>query len=211
MFNWAVRNETRSRERVLADSEIPEFWAAFDNAGLLASSMLKLILLTGQRPGEVAHMHRDHIVDGWWEMPGEPAPALNWPGTKNGHSHRVWLPKPTQELLADLPETGSLFIGPRGSTIVPAPAMAAACGKLEHATPHDLRRTHGSTITGLGFGRDAMNRIQNHVEGGIASVYDRHSYAAENKKIMETVAIHIMALIKGGPANVIAGRFVHNA
>ena len=65
MFNWAVReeivktnpcalverNKTQSRERVLADSEIPEFWAAFDNAGLLASSMLKLILLTGQRPG----------------------------------------------------------------------------------------------------------------------------------------------------------------
>ena len=27
-------------------------------------------------------------------------------------------------------------------------------------------------ITALGFGRDAMNRVQNHKEGGIASVYD---------------------------------------
>jgi hypothetical protein len=26
----------------------------------------------------------------------------------------------------------------------------------------------------LGFGRDAMNRVQNHREGGIADVYDRH-------------------------------------
>jgi integrase len=225
MFNWAVReeivkvnpcaqierHETHSRERVLADSEIPEFWAAFDNAGLLAASLLKLILLLGQRPGEVAHMHRDHIVDGWWEMPGEPDPASNWPGTKNGHSHRVWLPQPAQDLLADLPETGPLFVGARGSTIVPAKTMAAACCKLEHATPHDLRRTHGSTITGLGFGRDAMNRIQNHREGGIASVYDRHQYSIENKKIMETVAGHIMTLIEGGPANVIAGRFVHKS
>ena len=29
--------------------------------------------------------------------------------------------------------------------------------------------THGSTITALGFGRDAMNRVQNHKEGGIGS------------------------------------------
>jgi hypothetical protein len=27
---------------------------------------------------------------------------------------------------------------------------------------------------------DAMNRIQNHKEGGIGSVYDRHQYAEEN-------------------------------
>ena len=60
---------------------------------------------------------------------------------------------------------------------------------VERATPHDLRRTHGTTDhRGSGFGRDAMNRIQNHREGGIASVYDRHGYAEENKRIMEAVA-----------------------
>ena len=133
-------------------------------------------------------MRRDQIVDGWWEMPGAPVPALDWPGTKNGHSHRIWLPAPAQALLADLPERGALFVGARGKTIIPAGAMASVCGKFERATPHDLRRTHGTTITALGFGRDAMNRIQNHVEGGIASVYDRHQYAAENKRIMEAVA-----------------------
>ena len=52
-----------------------------------------MVLLTGQRPGEVAHMRTEHIVDGWWELPGAPVPALDWPGTKNGDSHRVWLPK----------------------------------------------------------------------------------------------------------------------
>ena len=59
-------------------------------------------------------------------------------------------------------------------------------------------------ITALGFGRDAMNRIQNHVEGGIASIYDRHGYAVENKKIMEAVAARIMALVEGrADANVL--------
>jgi hypothetical protein len=28
-------NETRSRERVLSDSELPKFWLAFDDAGLV--------------------------------------------------------------------------------------------------------------------------------------------------------------------------------
>src|ERR1019366_8594967 len=108
VFTWAIReeivkvnpcalverNETKSRERVLSDGEVPKFWKAFDNAGLVASTALKIILLTGQRPGEVAHMRREHIVDGWWTMPGEPIAALGWPGTKNGQSHRVWLAAP---------------------------------------------------------------------------------------------------------------------
>jgi hypothetical protein len=70
---------------------------------------------------------------------------------------------------------------------------------IERVRPHDLRRTHGTTITKLKFGREAMNRIQNHKEGGIADVYDVHEYANENKHIMETVAAHILALTEGKP------------
>jgi integrase len=222
VFSWAVkkrilpanpcrgveRNKTKSRERVLSDSEVPRFWAAFDDAGLVISTALKMILLTGQRPGEVAAMRREHIVDNWWELPGEPVPALGWPGTKNGASHRIWLPAPVQALLAELDDgatTGFVFPAARGRRAIWGldAAMRAVCGKLgvERATPHDLRRTHGSTITKLGFGRDAMNRIQNHKEGGIASVYDRHQYSDENTQVMETVAAHIMALVEGAPDN----------
>ena len=95
---------------------------------------------------------------------------------------------------------GFVFAGPRGGPVSHLDAaMRDICTKLsiERATPHDLRRTHGSTITALGFGRDAMNRIQNHREGGIADVYDRHRYEAETKHIMELVASKIMALIEG--------------
>jgi integrase len=227
IFSWAIReeivavnpcalverNETKSRERVLSDSEIPKFWKEFDDAGLVASTALKLILLTGQRPGEVRHMRREHIVDGWWEMPGQPVPALNWPGTKNGHTHRVWLPAPAQALLAEMDGKGLVFAGLRGGAVKDLDgAMRSICAKLddeaeelnaprvERATPHDLRRTHGTTIAALGFGREAMNRLQNHVEGGIASVYDRHGYSEENKRIMEAVAQKIMMLVEGGGA-----------
>jgi hypothetical protein len=58
IFAWAIReeivktnpcqlverNDTKARERVLSDSEIPKFWTAFDGAGLLQSTALKLIV-----------------------------------------------------------------------------------------------------------------------------------------------------------------------
>jgi integrase len=221
VFSWAVkkrilpanpcrgieRNKTKSRERILSESEVPKFWKAFDDAGLIISTALKIILLSGQRPGECAAMRHEHRVDGWWEMPGEPVPALGWPGTKNGENHRVWLPAPVQALIEELTDgatTGFVFPAARGRRAIWGldAAMRAACKKLgvERATPHDLRRTHGSTITALGFGRDAMNRIQNHKEGGIASVYDRHGYADETKRVMDAVAARIMALVEGAPA-----------
>jgi integrase len=110
IFSWAMRqeiiaanpcsgvekNNTTSRERVLSDAEIAAFWPHF-------SAPLKMVLLTGQRPGEVSHLHREHVVDGkWWAMPGAPDPRTSWPGTKNAQSHRVWLSEPVRELLLDV-------------------------------------------------------------------------------------------------------------
>jgi integrase len=154
-------------------------------------------------------MRKEHVKDGWWEMPGEPVAKRGWPGLKNGQSHRVWLSQPVMAILTELLDAddetaGFVFSGHRGKPVAGLPAaMRTICAKLgvnDKVTPHDLRRTHGSTVTALGFGRDAMNRIQNHKEGGIASVYDRHGYAEENKRIMEAVAAHLVGLAEGQQA-----------
>jgi integrase len=211
IFSWAMRqeiisanpcigverNDTTSRERVLSDAEIAAFWPHL-------SAPLKMVLLTGQRPGEVAHLHRAHVVDDrWWAMPGAPDPGTSWPGTKNAQSHRVWLSEPVHELLPDV-----LAAFTRSGQM--QQDMRDICAKLgvrEKVTPHDLRRTFCSKVTALGFGRDAMNRVTNHKEGGIADVYDRHRYQEENKTIMETVAQHIVAIAEhGGSTNVITLR-----
>jgi len=209
IFSWAMRqdiiaanpcsgvekNETASRERILSDAEIAAFWPYL-------SASLKMVLLTGQRPGEIAHLHRAHVVDDrWWAMPGAPDPKTSWPGTKNAQSHRVWLSEPAHALLSAVlaapPRRGEMQKGMRD--------ICAQLGVQEKVTPHDLRRTFCSKVTALGFGRDAMNRVTNHRDGGIADVYDRHRYADENKKIMETVARHIMAIAEGGDStNVVA-------
>ena len=209
IFSWAVRqeiipanpcsgvekNDTTSRDRVLSDSELVAFWPHL-------SAPLRMVLLTGQRPGEVAHLHREHVVDDrWWTMPGAPDPKTSWPGTKNAQSHRIWLSEPVHALLPDV------LAAPirRGQMQQDMRDICAQLGVREKATPHDLRRTFCSKVTELGFGRDAMNRVTNHRDGGIASVYDRYGYAEENKRVMETVARHIVTIAKqSGPANVVA-------
>jgi integrase len=219
VFSWAVRQElvtlnpcqnidkrtvAESRDRVLSDTEVKLFWDALDTVGLVRSSALKVLLLTGQRPGEVANMRKEHITDNVWTLPGKPDTDAGWPGTKNGVTHSVWLPEPVRAIIAELIDddspTGLVFTAENGSPVYGlSRAMIMISKKIggKPVRPHDLRRTHGSTITKLGFGRDAMNRIQNHKEGGIATVYDRHQYFAENRTIMERVASHLMELAEG--------------
>ena len=125
IFSWAIkqeiitvnpcklvdRNPTTDRERVLSDEEVRLLWEKLDPA-------LKLILLTGQRPGEIAAMQREHIIEDCWQMPGKPQGA--WPGTKNGRNHRVALSEPAQsrkalgrpELVWDLKQPGTLSVRP---------------------------------------------------------------------------------------------------
>ena len=179
IFNWAIRKEiggvkinpcrlvehnpTKSRERVLSDSEVPLFWKAFDSAGLMRGAALKTILLLGQRPGEVSHMRTEHIKDGWWTLPGDPVPALDWLGTKNAATHRVWLPKPVLDIIAEIEpeEPGFVFTNSVGSAIEKLDeAMRDICKTLnvEKLSPHDLRRSHGTMVTRMGYGRPAMNK-----------------------------------------------------
>jgi integrase len=183
------RTKLKPRERVLSESEIQIFWNGISETDPIRANALKMILLTGQRPGEVAAMRMEHVRDGWWELPGDP--VGDWPGTKNGLAHRVWLPAAVRDFLPEVSE-GFAFPGARGRII---DNLDMAMRKLPFdppVTPHDLRRTHGTMITSLGFGREAMNRIQNHKEGGIADVYDRHDYSRKNMQIMEAVANHII-------------------
>jgi integrase len=208
IFSWAVkqeivdvnpvagvdRNPTASRERVLSDAEIKMLWGGLD-AGL------KLVLLTGQRPGEVVAMQAAHIVDGFWQMPGKP--VGDWPGTKNGRDHRVALSTAALDLIENHLAVKKQNINAPGLLLK---KLASEFG-LEKVTPHDLRRTALTTITGLGFGRDAMDRIANHKKGGVTDVYDRHSYADEDRRIMTAVARHVASLVEPtATSNIVAIR-----
>jgi len=216
------RNATTSRERVLADKEIKSVWGALVDVPGPQSIALKVLLLTGQRPGEVRHMRWRDIERGefrltdnsnrarkakgaWWTLPGEPDDG--WPGVKNHRTHRVWLTPACLDLIDRRADENkiSVFAGVTGQPISPdtlGGAFKKACkaaniDPANRPTPHDLRRTHGTAITAMGFGRDAMNRTQNHAEGGIAGVYDQHSYAFEMYQIQTAVGTRFMAIAEG--------------
>ena len=154
IFSWAMREEFAHGQSVRQDraqhdtkpracligQRDPAFWRALEEADPRTAA-LKFILLTGQRPGEVAHLRREHIKDGWWEMPGEPVPNLGWPGTKNGQAHRVWLPETARDLLRHAQaRTGFAFSTSRGRTAVNglAQAMRQLCKRSASNAP---RRT----------------------------------------------------------------------
>ena len=198
IFSWALRqeivavnpcsgverNDTTSRERVLSDAEIAAFWPHL-------SAPLKMILLTGQRPGEVAHLHRPM----WSMTDGGSCRVLLTPGRRGP------APRTPSRIGSGYPSRSMsccrTCLRPRAQNGRLQQDMRDICTRLgvsEKVTPHDLRRTFCSKVTALGFGREAMNRVTNHKEGGIADVYDRHKYAEENKKIMETVARHLMTI-----------------
>jgi integrase len=209
------RNPTRSRERILSDSEIPRVWAALDRMGTPQARALKAILLTGQRPGEVSCMRYEHLSrDGWWLMPGAPDPRIGWPGLKNARDHRTWLAKAARAIIDGqrqgnvTPIKGYVFVdvGDRPVDHLDA-VMRAVCGELsirDKVTPHDLRRSALSMITRLGFSRHVMDLVANHRTDTVTDVYDRHGYSDEIREATERAASFIMELALGGGAGAAA-------
>lgn len=220
-------NELGSRERVLSESEIPAFWRAFGDIST-AGDVLKVVLLTGQRPGECRHMRgqdielgeftlHDHggrpvkAQGGWWTLKGKP--EGEWPGTKNGETNRVWLDEPVVAIIKKhMDGPGFVFRGERGPLVSRerlTTAMVGICDDLGiaasgRATPHDLRRTWTTIAASLGFSRDALDRILNHKARGVIATYDRYHYALEGCTIERTVAARIMALVENRtPDNVV--------
>jgi integrase len=218
------RPKAAARTNLLPDDKIREFWAKVDDAGLHESTALKLVLLTGQRPGEVIHMRWQNIKRGehsfdratrtgklqrqthegaWWELPGPPD-GDDWPGTKNSQPHKVWLAPAALALLDEVndapPPEGRVFPDLEDLSRAMRPVCEAIGLEPGAVRPHDLRRTHGTLVTRLGFTRDAMNRVQNHREGGIGSVYDQNEYADEARRVQVAVGARIDALVNGTEA-----------
>ena len=78
----AVDKSIAKRERVLSDTEIAEIWNAAGSAASPYGTIIRLLILTGQRRGEVAGMAWDELSDdlATWTLPGE--------RTKNGVAHQ---------------------------------------------------------------------------------------------------------------------------
>jgi integrase len=217
-----VDKSIAKRERVLSDAEIGEIWRATGVAASPYGTIVRLLLLTGQRRGEVAGMAWGEISDDLaiWTLPGE--------RTKNGAGHTVPLSAPARDLLrALLPDhdnkrranVGLLLPGAVGTpfagwskakraldrAIVDARAKAAAgigtsTGPLIPWSVHDLRRTVATGLQRLGVRLEVTEAVLNHISGsrgGIAGVYQRHDWAAEKRAALDAWAAHIASIAEG--------------
>jgi len=202
------------RERVLTDGEIAEIWRATGDAASPYGSIIRLLILTGQRRGEVAGMNWGEISDDLttWTMPGN--------RTKNGAPHMVPLSEPVRNLLIGLMEgrpvkgaltlpgaVGAAFAGwskakaALDQAVMDARAKASASlAPLVPWSVHDLRRTVATGLQRLGVRLEVTEAVLNHISGsrgGIAGVYQRHDWAAEKRAALGAWAAHVVAVVAG--------------
>ena len=88
-----------SRDRELTEKEIKHLWNAIDEGGGSDGTKraLKLILITGQRPGEVVGIHRREIEGKWWTIPWERIKTRK----RRQEDHRVYLSPLALSLIGD--------------------------------------------------------------------------------------------------------------
>jgi len=141
MFNFAVSRDileftpctgikiddyaqVHSRDRVLKEpennnglDEIFTFWKELDKASMSDETKraLRLILVTGQRPGEIAGIHESEVDGRWWTIPVERRKVKEKSKNKP-QPHRVYLNDMAIELLGEPSVGGYYFPSPVNKT-----------------------------------------------------------------------------------------------
>jgi integrase len=201
LFNWCLEQEIiavsacagvkppteeTSRDRVLTDDELKLVWLASDKLGPPFGSIVQLLILTGQRRGEVANMEWGEIdiEKRLWTLPRE--------RVKNDRRHEVPLSPQAVTIIKGLPRISNRFVFSLNGT-APANSFGGNRNRLVALLPdampawviHDLRRTVASGMAGLGVNLSVIEKVLNHVSGsfaGIVGVYQHMSLRPRNAR-----------------------------
>lgn len=193
-----------SRDRVLSNSEIVACWLAAEGEGFPFEPFAKLVILTGQRRGEVAGMQWSELdlTNATWTIPAKRA--------KNATQHVVPLARLALSILKSLPRfAGSDFVfTTTGAT--PISGFGRLKARLEKASGaddwrmHDIRRTVATNMAMMGVQPHVIEAVLNHKSGivsGVAAVYNRHAYTQEKREALTKWADHVEALINADRRN----------
>lgn len=195
-FSWAVKQDRclsspcstlempakeKSRSRFLKSPEIQSVWIASENFSEPFGTIVRLLLLTGQRRNEVAGMRWKEIdfIEETWTLPP-------W-RTKSAREHRIPLTPLALKLLRDVPRTGEMVFPARGAESRSVSGFSKWKGQLDEASGvrdwvlHDLRRTVATGLARLGTPLHVIRKIQNHADAipGVGKVYNQHDYFDE--------------------------------
>jgi integrase len=241
LFNWAVEDQLldfnplaglkkraaeRAKERMLSDAEIRVLWRALEDANGTSDDIalaLRVLLLVGQRPGEVAGALQHELIDldspdARWEIPAA--------RTKGRRPHVVPLAPMARELFLEAVarrrsegDKAGVFasrffdretlarhslsralkrviaqLAPEGPE-----ADAIRSVKANPPTPHDFRRTVATGLAALGIAREDRLAVLAHVAGDIhGTVYDRYERLKEKRAALAVWERHL-AKVLGRP------------
>jgi len=211
--------EETSRDRVLSDAELKTFWRALEETpsrrdipvSARMCAALKLVLLTGARPSDVAGLHAAEIdiAARSWTIP-----AGRYK-TKRAQtvplSELAW--RVIEELFNGPPEMwgGFAFQHARDnsrSMCVKSTSRAMErirkCIGMERVTPHDLRRTAATFLASerIGAAPHIVSEVLGHAAQGPAStaIYARYRYDAEKRVALSAWANLLLIIVGEGPS-----------
>jgi integrase len=205
------RVDEETRDRVLSDNEVQRLWNCLDtdNKDILdiypiTKLALKLILLTGQRPGEVTGMTAQEVVkrkDGaWWEIPAERMKG------RKAKDHDV----PLNPAASNVIEQAKAYSGKseyvfRTSFKKDGPLTVRALSravvrhldkmKIDKFTPHDLRRTCRTGLAKLKVSDVVAEKILSHQLQGVLGVYNRSGYDMERRAALNLWEKHVLGIV----------------
>lgn len=228
VFSWAVseglakenpvrglkkRGVEAPKERHLDDDEIRALWAGLNETAPRYADLVRLVLLLGARPGEVAGMAREEVDLGraLWRIPPQ--------RVKTKVAHALPLVGEALAIVRSLCEgkkAGPLFLTTKGR----APTSQDLAKAFERtrsvlkspATPHDLRRTAATIMSRLEIDRLTIAYVLNHQSTVKATVtgstYDKHDFMSQKTRALEALDAQIAAILKDEtlPTNVVAMR-----
>ena len=193
----------QSRERVLSVEELRAIWRGTETEqGDLFESIIKVLMLTGQRRDEVAGMRWSEIDGNTWTLPAS--------RTKNHREHVIPLSAPVLAILAtrkaeqEVMRMRTEFVftsfGPKPfSGWSKSKARLDGRANIAKWTIHDLRRTLATRMAeDLRIPPHVIEATINHVSGsrgGVAGTYNRALYLDERKTALDAWAGYVLRLV----------------
>jgi integrase len=192
-----------SRDRVLTDDELRAYWAAAETEGFPFAQFAQVLVLTGQRRGEVAGMSRSEIdfEKAVWTIPAKRA--------KNATQHAVPLAPFVIDILKSLPRflNSDLVFTTTGKT--PISGFGRFKRRLDNFSAgddwrlHDLRRTAATNMALAGVQPHIIEAVLNHKSGivsGVAAVYNRHAYLDEKREALHLWTKRVLTIVGRSPS-----------
>lgn len=188
-----------SRTRILSRPElIAAFRAATSNDGGVFGSFVALLILTGQRKGQIVNLNAAFI--------DREQKTITWPAglMKGRREHTIPYGDVTQRILDSLPATGLLF--PSEDPHKPMSGFTKRKAEFDKRaglsayTFHDLRRTMRSGMAEIGIPPHIGERLLDHRTGAmseIAAIYDRYGYRDEMRAAVEKWERRLVELLAG--------------